>query len=85
MKDETLLPDDLIHMAISAIEDLLDHCDPSTDHYCGVWADVPDKLRASLQSGNSGQAAGYVLVRLSLLQKCVTHGILRQTIQTTIM
>lgn len=62
MKDETLLPDDLIHMAISAIEDLLDHCDPSTDHYCGVWADVPDKLRASLQSGNSGQAAGYVLV-----------------------
>lgn len=55
MKDETLLSDDLIHMAISAIEDLLDHCDPSTDHYCGVWADVPDKLRAALQSGNSAQ------------------------------
>lgn len=55
MKDETLLSDDLIHMAISAIEDLLDHCDPSTDHYCGVWADVPDKLRAALQSDNSGQ------------------------------
>lgn len=66
MKDETLLPDDLIHMAISAIEDLLDHCDPSTDHYCGVWADVPDKLRAAIQSGNSGQPVtvpdGYVLV-----------------------
>lgn len=55
MKDETLLSDDLIHMAISAIEDLLDHCDPSTDHYCGVWADVPNKLRAALQSGNLGQ------------------------------
>lgn len=66
MKDETLLSDDLIHMAISAIEDLLDHCDPSTDHYCGVWADVPDKLRDALQSGNSAQPvtvpAGYVLV-----------------------
>lgn len=71
MKDETLLPDDLIHMAISAIEDLLDHCDPSTDHYCGVWADVPDKLRAAIQSGNSGQPAGYVLVPVEPTQEMI--------------
>ncbi|HCA7078188.1 TPA: DUF550 domain-containing protein [Citrobacter sedlakii] len=32
-------------MAASAIEDLLDHCDPNTDYYSGVWADVPAKLR----------------------------------------
>ncbi|MHA1045273.1 DUF551 domain-containing protein [Enterobacter hormaechei subsp. steigerwaltii] len=37
--------EDLLHMAASAIEDLLDHCDPNTDYYSGVWADVPAKLR----------------------------------------
>ncbi|MBC1185574.1 DUF551 domain-containing protein [Kluyvera sp. SCKS090646] len=46
--------EDLLHMAASAIEDLLDHCDPNTDYYSGVWADVPEKLRraAMLQAGN---------------------------------
>lgn len=40
------VPDeDLLHMAASAIEDLLDHCDPNTDYYSGVWADVPARLR----------------------------------------
>lgn len=73
MKDETLLPNDLIHMAISAIDDLLDHCDPSTDQYCCVWADVPDKLRAALQSGNSAQPAGYVLVPVEPTPEMMLH------------
>lgn len=46
--------DDLLNMAASAIEDLLEHTDPSTSYYSGVWADVPGKLRsAMLQAGNS--------------------------------
>lgn len=55
----TLALDDLLHMAASAIEDLLEHTDPNTSYYSGVWADVPGKLRAAamLQSqsltGNS--------------------------------
>ncbi|EPH2438828.1 hypothetical protein LLZ71_003061 [Citrobacter freundii] len=48
------VPDDLLSMAASAIEDLLEHTDPSTSYYSGVWADVPGKLRsAMLQAGNS--------------------------------
>lgn len=51
----TLVLDDLLHMAASAIEDLLEHTDPNTSYYSGAWADVPGKLRAAamLQSGNS--------------------------------
>ncbi|MGV4152508.1 hypothetical protein [Citrobacter freundii] len=46
--------DDLLSMAASAIEDLLEHTDPSTSYYSGVWADVPGKLRAAmLQAGKS--------------------------------
>jgi|GEM_PF-2532646 len=41
--------DDLLSMAASAIEDLLDHCDPNTDYYSGVWADVPGRLRAAMR------------------------------------
>ncbi|EKS7399357.1 hypothetical protein BTK98_001576 [Enterobacter roggenkampii] len=52
------VPDeDLLHMAASAIEDLLDHCDPNTDYYSGVWADVPDKLRlAAMLHGAGGNS-----------------------------
>ncbi|MCW5001013.1 DUF551 domain-containing protein [Enterobacter roggenkampii] len=52
------VPDeDLLHMAASAIEDLLDHCDPNTDYYSGVWADVPDKLRlAAMLQGADGNS-----------------------------
>ncbi|EBZ2910738.1 hypothetical protein D9P45_05085 [Salmonella enterica subsp. enterica serovar Mesbit] len=51
----TLALDDLLHMAASAIEDLLEHTDPNTSYYSGAWADVPGKLRAAamLQAGNS--------------------------------
>lgn len=50
------VPDDLLSMAASAIEDLLEHTDPSTSYYSSVWADVPGKLRAAIQSfGNSEQ------------------------------
>lgn len=50
----TLALDDLLSMAASAIEDLLEHTDPNTSYYSGVWADVPGKLRAAmLQAGNS--------------------------------
>ena len=54
-KPAPVVPDDLLSMAASAIEDLLEHTDPSTNYYSGVWADVPGKLRAAmLQSfGNS--------------------------------
>jgi hypothetical protein len=49
-----VVPDDLLSMAASAIEDLLEHTDQSTSYYSGVWADVPGKLRAAmLQAGNS--------------------------------
>lgn len=49
----TLALDDLLHMAASAIEDLLEHTDPNTNYYSGLWADVPGKLRAAamLQDG----------------------------------
>ncbi|MDM2723495.1 hypothetical protein [Citrobacter sp. Cy230] len=59
-----VVPDDLLSMAASAIEDLLEHTDPSTSYYSGVWADVPGKLRAAmLQAGNSPVTPdGYVLV-----------------------
>lgn len=39
---------DLLHIAASAIEDLLEHTDPNTSYYSGVWADVPGKLRAAM-------------------------------------
>ncbi|WP_236655772.1 DUF551 domain-containing protein [Enterobacter hormaechei] len=48
-------PEDLLHMAASAIEDLLSNIDRSC---AGVWADIPAKLRraAMLRSfGNSEQ------------------------------
>ncbi|MBA8045468.1 hypothetical protein [Citrobacter freundii] len=52
----SVVHDDLLSMAASAIEDLLEHTDPSTSYYSGVWADVPGKLRAAIQSfGNSEQ------------------------------
>ncbi|HHG8626210.1 TPA: hypothetical protein ACPYUI_002796 [Raoultella ornithinolytica] len=57
--------DDLLHMAASAIEDLLEHTDPNTNYYSGLWADVPGKLRAAamLQAGNSPAIPdGYVMV-----------------------
>lgn len=48
-----VVPDGLLSMAASAIEDLLEHTDPNTSYYSGVWADVPGKLRAAmLQAGN---------------------------------
>ncbi|WP_410955089.1 hypothetical protein [Raoultella planticola] len=40
--------DGLLSMAASAIEDLLEHTDPNTSYYSGVWADVPGKLRAAM-------------------------------------
>lgn len=43
--------DDLLSMAASAIEDLLEHTDPNTSYYSGVWADVPGKLRAAMLQG----------------------------------
>ena len=57
----TLALDDLLHMAASAIEDLLEHTDPNTSYYSGVWADVPSKLRAAamLQAGNSPVHSGF--------------------------
>ena len=42
-----VVSDDLLSMAASAIEDLLEHTDPNTSYYSGVWADVPGKLRAA--------------------------------------
>ncbi|MGX5067683.1 DUF551 domain-containing protein [Enterobacter sp. UPMP2076] len=49
--------EDLLHMAASAIEDLLDHCDPNTDYYSGVWADIPAKLRrAAMLQGADGNS-----------------------------
>lgn len=47
-----VVPDELLNMAASAIEDLLEHTDPSTSYYSGVWADVPGKLRAAMLKGN---------------------------------
>nr|WP_041165398.1 DUF551 domain-containing protein [Klebsiella variicola] len=45
-----VVPDDLLSMAASAIEDLLEHTDPNTSYYSGVWADMPGKLRAAMLS-----------------------------------
>ncbi|MEA4700459.1 hypothetical protein VBQ42_15515 [Klebsiella pneumoniae] len=44
---------DLLHTAASAIEDLLEHADPNTSYYSGVWADVPGKLRAAMFQAKS--------------------------------
>ncbi|HCI6970559.1 TPA: hypothetical protein NPP74_004161 [Klebsiella quasipneumoniae subsp. similipneumoniae] len=53
-----VVSDDLLSMAASAIEDLLEHTDPNTSYYSGVWADVPGKLRATmLQAGNCRENA----------------------------
>lgn len=64
----TVALDDLLSMAASAIEDLLEHTDPNTSYYSGVWADVPGKLRAAmLQAGNSPVIPeGYVMVPAKL-------------------
>lgn len=43
-----VVPDGLLSMAASAIEDLLEHTDPNTSYYSSVWADVPGKLRAAM-------------------------------------
>ncbi|HCB9287370.1 TPA: hypothetical protein M2O88_005013 [Klebsiella variicola] len=48
-----VVPDDLLSMAASAIEDLLEHTDPNTSYYSGVWADVPGKLRAAMFQAKS--------------------------------
>ncbi|HBV3480676.1 hypothetical protein [Raoultella planticola] len=47
-KPAPIVPDGLLSMAASAIEDLLEHTDPNTSYYSGVWADVPGKLRAAM-------------------------------------
>lgn len=44
---------DLLHTAASAIEDLLEHTNPNTSYYSGVWADVPGKLRAAMLQAKS--------------------------------
>ena len=44
---------DLLYTAASAIEDLLEHTDPNTSYYSGVWADVPGKLRAAMLQAKS--------------------------------
>ncbi|ENZ0188412.1 hypothetical protein QD840_003361 [Citrobacter koseri] len=46
-----VVQEDLLSMAASAIEDLLEHTDPNTNYYSGVWADVPGKLRAAMLNG----------------------------------
>ena len=46
--------DDLLSMAASAIEDLLEHTDPNTSYYSWVWADVPGRLRATMLQGADG-------------------------------
>ncbi|MBJ6597470.1 DUF551 domain-containing protein [Enterobacter asburiae] len=74
------VPDeDLLYMAASAIEDLLDHCDPNTDYYSGVWADVPAKLRraAMLQSADGNSPVipdGWKLVPIEPTEKMVIEG-----------
>ena len=70
-----VVPDDLLSMAASAIEDLLEHTDPGTSYYSGVWADVPGKLRAAmLQAGNSPVTPdGYVLVPKEPTEAMMLH------------
>lgn len=48
---------DLLHTAASAIEDLLEHTDPNTSYYSGVWADVPGKLRAAAPHSPGSETA----------------------------
>lgn len=48
---------DLLHTAASAIEDLLEHTDPDTSYYSGVWADVPGKLRAAAPQSPGSEPA----------------------------
>ncbi|HFQ6982935.1 TPA: DUF551 domain-containing protein [Klebsiella pneumoniae] len=48
---------DLLHTAASAIEDLLEHTDPNTSYYSGVWADVPGKLRAAAPQSPGSEPA----------------------------
>ncbi|HHT1687826.1 TPA: hypothetical protein ACTYOT_006076 [Raoultella ornithinolytica] len=52
-----VVPDGLLSMAASAIEDLLEHTDPNTSYYSGVWADVPGKLRAAMIAAAPQDAA----------------------------
>ncbi|HDH0371882.1 TPA: hypothetical protein PIN48_004055 [Klebsiella variicola subsp. variicola] len=49
---------DLLHTAASAIEDLLEHTDPNTSYYSGVWADVPGKLRAAMLAAAPQEVKG---------------------------
>ncbi len=53
-----VVPDDLLSMAASAIEDLLEHTDPNTSYYSGVWADVPGKLRAAMLHADNTPVIG---------------------------
>lgn len=53
-----VVPDGLLSMAASAIEDLLEHTDPNTSYYSGVWADVPGKLRAAMLAAAPQEVRG---------------------------
>ena len=53
-----VVPDGLLSMAASAIEDLLEHTDPNTSYYSGVWADVPGKLRAAMLAAAPQEVQG---------------------------
>lgn len=55
------VPATLLHMAASAIEDLLSNLDNHTSHYQSAWAFLPDKLRAATTqlSGNSEQVTQF--------------------------
>lgn len=53
-----VVPDGLLSMAASAIEDLLEHTDPNTSYYSGVWADVPGKLRAAMIAAAQQEVKG---------------------------
>ena len=62
-----MVHDDLLSMAASAIEDLLEHTDPSTSYYSGVWSDVPGKLRATMLQGAEPVSQPYTLPPLDYL------------------
>ena len=71
------VPDeDLLHMAASAIEDLLSN----KDRYCaGVWADIPAKLRraAMLQGADGNSPAipdGWVMVPVEPTKEMIDAG-----------
>lgn len=53
-----VVPNGLLSMAASAIEDLLEHTDPNTSYYSGVWADVPGKLRAAMLAAAPQEVKG---------------------------